>query len=678
MNHIEQRLLELKVSIQQNGADAHTANKVWGAVTSLNFGGLDTAGLRCYELALNYEDLMQLTVFGGSNPNSQMDLTGAELYRLQEACFKLEFIRQKDLSDEMVTDHLGVERRMSAFEVGMIEIFGRDWQNQLSKPRGSSSISVAKVRTGELNSEGKPIVERVYKQIGSPVLSTKPIEVGKHPKDELDRHIHAPMENLVECGIMIKDVFWALATKTAEGELKVSTDLKMGDGGKNAGLGNMASGKGERRIFIVGVVEHVKSRQCREIGVVEIAVGVFYNLGDFTGLLSDAMLRSDEEGDMTSLEEVLKLDPLVMYYRNNFPGKDPKILAANAWAGVGSDKLMKNGLAKSVYLPMIDKVRQSQNMEKWIVSELDNIIRRLYGLKKLNSAERLLKPHLEVVDVTAKSEAELDAMSDGEFSRAMISADMSDYYDEIYIVVDGVSVTYYEQARWLLAQRWKNNSRMAVKELTPKNFGKCGRSKDFKRRTGDKSTTVNGARCAVLTAAVAHVEVTTAWFEEFESLGFTDCGDGDVQFAGMVDCNEFMGILNQIGFDWNVYMADYPVTCGREKMVRDDYERVLTEMMIRYTSLSITRLLESGNHWVTMADKYVGDSLVEIRHVETAELKRLQSARELVMQAGEELSAQNVLDAMRKPGKWTRKSGGKIGSAVSVERMNEIRAMLAA
>lgn len=678
MNHIEQRLLELKVSIQSSGADAHTVNKVWGAVTTLNFGGLDTAGLLCYEKALGAEDAMQLMVFGGSNPNSCLDLVGAELYRLQEAAFKLEFIRQKDLEDELVTDYLGNQRRMPAFEVGMIEIFGRDWEQRLKKPLGSSSISVAKVRTGELDEKGKAVCTKVYKQIGCPVLSSKPIEVGKHPKDDCDRLVHSPMEHLVECGVMLKDTYWALATKSSEGELKVSTDLKIGDGGKNAGMGNMASGKGERRVFIVGVVEHVKSRQCREIGVVEIAEGVYFNLADFTGMLADAMLRSDEEGDLTSLEEVMKLDPLVMYYRNKFPGKDPRILAANAWAGVGNDKLMKNGLAKSVYLPMIDRVRQNQNMEKWIVGEIDNIIRKLYGLKKLNSAERLLKPHLEVVDVTSKSEAELDAMSDGDFSRAMISADMSDYYDEVYIVTDGHAVTYYEQARWLLAQRWKNNARSAVKELTPKNFGKCGRSKDFKRRTGDKSTTVNGARCAVLTAAVAHVEVTTAWFEEFESFGFSDCGDGDVQFAGMVDANEFASMLNQIGFDWNAYLADYPIQCGREKMSRDDMERVVTQMMIRYTSLSITRLLESGNHWVTVADKYAGDSLVEIRHVETVELKALQSARELVMKAGEELTARNVLDAMRKPGKWTRKSGGKIGSAVSVERMNEIRAMLAA
>lgn len=690
MNAIDERLLKLKVEIEKNSPDGHTTSRVMGAIQNLNFGGLSTVELYLYEISLNSDDRNLFVSLGGGNPNPQIELTGAELYRLQEASFKLEFIRQRDLEDVEIAG-----RVVPAFDYGMLELFGRDWENQLAKPRGSQSVSVGKSDTGEIkqvpNKNGKIINRKVrdvvYKQVGAPVLSLKPIEMGKHPEED-GTLIHQPTPEGLGCGYMLKEIYWALATKSVK---------------DSASGGDMTGGGNHRKVFIVGIVPHEKSRLCGEIGCIQTQQDGLVSLGDYNKLLADTILFCHEENDSSLLTECLEVNPLIAYYMERYGmcRADARKVAINVMAGVSKDRLTKNGMAPKIYMGKVpddlyqDAAAQAGRSHRYLEAEINQVIRGLLGRKKLNSAESL----------------------------AGVEDDIEDWWDEIN---PETGLTYYDMAVDKLHARWKNQARSTIREmgvakfnnatgelvsLDRKNFGKCGRSKDAKRRTFDKSTTVNGARCRTLTTAFLHVEVTCDVEPPCASeFGFKFNGESWV-ISEEMNWIRFFQIGLVAGLDWAAVAAEECLSDDPFKMSRgvdemsselnklvdklsdvdadldklldspqwEDVHRLVNRLMLNCSNMSSTEMFKSGNGWLTFRDHLSPESvLIEVRHIDVDELKRLQNARERIMACGKELNERNILDSLRHPGKWVRKSGGKIGSAVSVERLAEIKAMIAA
>lgn len=688
MNAIELRLHQIFTTIVKHGGENDpTVQRVWGAIKDLNFGRMSVEGVKLYQTVIRFreDDWLDYLKFGGGTDSLLQD---------QAAGFKLEFIRQRDLEDIEMDG-----ATIPAFSYGMMEIFGSDWEDRLKNPRGSQSISVGKIDTGEVKEittasgkkQNRKVMERISKQIGQALLSLHPIEKCKHPASEEGTLIHEPTPDNLSCGIMIKEIYWALSTKTE----------KATDSG-----GDMTGGGSHRKIYIVGLVPHEKSRICGEIGHIQQSVDGVVSLGDFNRLLSDVMLFCDEESDGSLLSECLAANPLIPYYMEKYGMHrfDAIKTATNVYAGVAKDRLTRHGLAPKIWMGRIsddlykDVQAQASRSARFLESEINQTIRTILGFKKLTSAESL----------------------------ADVNDDIEKWYDEID---PATGSTFYNLAIQKLHLRWRNQTRKTIRDigtakfdrnsgeltsLERNNFGKMGRSKDAKRRTFDKSTTVNGARCRTLTTAFIHVEVTCdmeppCWKE----LGF-QFRNGQWIVSEPMNWIRFFQIGLVAGLDWAAVaveelQSDEPFVMKRgveelskelgllqSKMVSgiweesdldkimdstqwEDVARLINRLMLRCSNMSAIGKFQEGNEWLTFRDHLSPEStLIEVRHIDVGELKRLQEARERVIACFEELSERNVLDSLRHPGKWIRKSGGKIGNAVSVERLAEIKAMIAA
>ncbi len=644
MNKIDTRLLEMKLRLEVNcPGEPDVVSAVWGALENLDFGDLDSVALSAYFRCLNAADQMEWIKNGGSQfePKCQR-----EVLSKQEACFKLELVRRMDtedmevecaihttvsgngveyhwqetvkeiveidgqfFEDEKVIDRIATtpqsadsvvtEKRIkSAFDVAMSEKFGSDWDVQLQNPRGSQSAGTLKVFDGGLNEKNKPTFMTSSRQYGRTVISLKPVEVAKHPSVEIQFEergtvfkrevlVHEPMENSIECGIMLKEEFESLKVVTVP-----MTTNGMGaqeSGGKNAGDGNMASGKNQREVFMVGLVPYVRHRQCRcADGWINVA-GSAVHLTKWNSIHGELAHHCAEAEDWSVLEGWLAdhPNPLESYYAWKFPNKDARKLAINAMAGVHSSRLTKAGLAPKIYIPHLDAMRRQQNCERFIQWNLDDQIRKLLGHEKLKSDIRTMKnvdPDMatnRVVDADGKPilVPVLDAdgnpvkTHDGKIKLQFVESastgfsdaqefDVSDWYDEIH---EESGLTYYEQARKELAKAWVASSKNARRELTKKaeaNVGKMIRSKSGKLRTGDKSCTVNGARSAVLTESTIYMEITCSpervveGFEsEFANGEFIGevCGNGR---SKIVDADKMEKLFTALGFNFVEFNAE--------------------------------------------------------------------------------------------------------------------------
>ncbi len=621
MNHINQRLLEMKLRLECSGAEPGVVAAVWSAVERLDFGDLDAACLSAYYRSLDAADQMEWIKMGGSQfePSCQR-----ELLSKQEAAFKLELIRRMDCEDmeveqaihtnreggvvsyvkseteidyveidgvihqdervisKTVTTQVGgnvvTERRVkSAFDVAMSEKFGSDWDVQLQNPRGSQSSGTLKVFDGGVNEKNKPTFMSSSRQYGRTVISLKPVEVAKHPSVEINGRevlVHEPLENSIECGIMLEEEFESLKVISIE---------------SSASNEDIAGGHGSREIFMVGLVPYVKHRQCRcADGWINVA-GEAVRLTAWNSLHGELAAYCAEAEDWSVLEGWLAdhPNPLETYYAWKFPNKDSRKLAINAMAGVHSSRLTKAGLAPKIYIPALDAMRRQQNCERFIQWNVDDQIRKLLGHEKLKSDIRTMKnvdPNMatnRMVDANGKPilVPVLDAdgnpvkTHDGKIKLQFVESastgfsdaqefDVSDWYDEIH---EESGLTYYEQARKELAKAWVASSKNARRELTKKaeaNVGKMIRSKSGKLRTGDKSCTVNGARSAVLTESTIYMEITCSpervveGFEsEFANGEFIGevCGNGR---SKIVDADKMEKLFTALGFNFVEFNAE--------------------------------------------------------------------------------------------------------------------------
>lgn len=611
MNHIDNRLLEMKLRLEINCADAAVVSAVWSAIESLDFGGLDASDLIAYRSILSDVDRMEWIKYGGSqlDPECQRDVLAQ-----QEACFKLELVRRMDTEDTEVNcavfTQMGgaviTERRIkSAFDVAMSEKFGSDWDTQLKNPRGSQSAGTLKVLMDYCNSEGDKMMMSSNRQYGRTVISLKPVSVAKHPSVEIDGReilVHEPLESTLECGIMLKEEFESLKV--------ISIPMS----GSN---GDIAGGQGSREIFMVGLVPYVRHRQCRcADGWINIA-GQATHLTAWNSIHGELAAYCAEADDWSALEGWMAdyPNPLESYYAWKFPGKDARKLAINAMAGVHSSRLTKNGLAPKIYIPHLDAMRQQQNCERFIQWNVDDQIRKLLGGKKNNSVENLVGDN-----------------------------DISDYYDDIFDPESGM--TYLEMARKMLAKAWVQSSKNANRELArnaSKNVGKMYKSKSSKLRNGDKSCTVNGARSAVLTESTIWIQITAPGHE-------LD------QFGGVVDAAGMVEKFGELGFNFGGFAAE-ELENGfnhglSEKLTKDDIDRMIKSYMIRLNDLSIESVYMDGDSpWLNIREHlFPADVTVLCRCVNMDELGRLQKARQLVEDCGMDTSdVKQILTAYRKP-----------------------------
>lgn len=676
MNTINQRLLEMKLRLECSGADATVVSAVWESIENLDFSGLDAACLKSYFRCLDSTDQMEWIKNGGSQLVAECQ---REVLAQQEATFKLELVRRMDCEDtevdQAVYTEMGgnviTERRIkSAFDVAMTEKFGSDWDAQLQNPRGSQSAGTLKVFDGGLNAKNKPQFMSSSRQYGQTVISLKPISVAKHPSVEIDGReilVHEPLENSIECGIMLKEEFESLKV--------ISIPMS----GNN---GDIAGGHGRREIFMVGLVPYVRHRQCRcADGWINVN-GEATHLTAWNSLHGELAAYCAEADDWSALEGWMAdyPNPLESYYANQFPNKDYRKLAINAMAGVHSSRLTKNGLAPKIFIPKLDAMRQSQNCERYIQWNLDDQIRKLLGGKKNNSVQNLVGDN-----------------------------DVSDYYDEVFDSESGM--TYLEAARKMLAKSWVTSSKNANRELArnaSKSVGKMYKSKSSKLRNGDKSCTVNGARSAVLTESTIWLEITcapervVAGFEaEFANGEFIGevCGTGRTK---IFDSSKMEKLFTALGFQFEEFCAeemlrgkeinkpraeamdglrkihgagidnpefhaeiapivdqmretlegDRGFTKGSIGLSKDDRERMLKSYMIRLNDLSIESVYMDGDSpWLNIR-KHLFPEDVEVlcRCVNMDELGRLQKARQLVEDCGMDTAdVKQILTAYRKP-----------------------------
>lgn len=658
MNHVDQRLLEMKLRLECSDSDTGVVSRVWTAIEVLDFGGLDATALSAYFRCLDSTDQMEWIKNGGSqfNPESHR-----EVLSMQEACFKMELVRRMDtedtevecvvhttvsgsgaeyhwketikeimeidgqfFEDEKVIDRVSTtpiaadsvvtERRIkSAFDVAMTEKFGSDWDEQLKNPRGSQSSGTLKVLTDCSDSDGNQMVMSSSRQYGRTVISLKPTEVAKHPSVEMEFEergtifkkevlVHEPLENSIECGIMLKEEFEALKV--------ISIPMS----GSN---GDIAGGNGQREVFMVGLVPYVRHRQCRcTDGWINVA-GSPVHLTAWNSTHGELAAYCAEMQDFSVLEAWMAdvPNPLEQYYAWKFPNKDASKLAINAMAGVSSSRLNKNGLAPKIHIPHLDAMRKSQNCERFIQWNVDDQIRKMLGGEKNNSVENLVGDN-----------------------------DVSDWYDEIF---DPESeMTYLEMARKMLAKSWVTSTKNANREVrknAERNVGKMYKSKSGKVRNGDKSCTVNGARSNVLTESTIHVEVTCP------------ADHPRYEFTGQVDAGELVQLFTDLGFDWMKFMGEELIngfTVGSESLTKDDRERMIKNYMIRLNDLSIESVyLDGDSPWLNIREHcFPEDVTVLARCINMDELKRLQSARQLVEDCGLDSSdMKQILAAYRKP-----------------------------
>lgn len=646
MNTINQRLLEMRLRLECSGADAGVVSKVCTAIEVLDFSDLDSTALSAYFRCLDAADQMEWIKNGGSQFEP---VVHREVLSMQEACFKLELVRRLDVEDELVDvavftkfggEVVTEQRTKSAFDVAMSMKFGSDWDSQLKNPRGTQSSGTAKVVTDCLNEDGKRIVMSSSRQHGRTLVSLKPIEVAKHPSVEIDGLevlVHEPLENSIECGIMLKECYEAL--KVISISMGAAECQAQESGSKNAGNGNMASGKQSREVFMVGLVEHVRHRQCRcSDGYINVAGEAHDLRGAWNETYSELLKYCTEADDFTVMEGWLAdhPNPLQSYYAWKFPGKDSFKLAANAQAGVASHRLNKNGMAPRFFSPKLDAMRQQQNCERYIQWNLDDQIRKMLGGKRNNSVENLVGDN-----------------------------DVSDYYDEIYVDEDGNEWTYLEYARKMLAKSWVTSTKNANREIrknAEKNMGKMYKSKSSKTRTGDKSTTVNGARCAVLTESTLYLDITinkdrvVPGFEaEFADGEFIGELEGNGRRNKIVSAAKLVNLFTALEFDWMTFATEELINgfaAGAKNLTKDDKDRMIKSYMVRLNDMSIESVYMDGDSpWLNIREHcFPEDVTVLARCINMDELTRLQKARQLVEDCGMDTNdMQQILTAYRKP-----------------------------
>lgn len=640
MNTIDQRLLEMKLRLEINCSDAGVVSAVWEAIEVLDFGGLDAACLAAYSGCLSRADLIEWIKFGGSQlaPLNQRDILAQ-----QEAAFKLELVKRMDTEDEEVDcavftkfggEVVTEQRVRSAFNIAMSEKFGSDWDAQLQNPRGSQSAGTIKIFDGGLDAKNKPTFMSSSRQYGQTVISLKPKSVATHPSIEIKVEergtvfvkevlVHEPLEHSIECGIMLKEEFEALKI--------ISIPMS----GSN---GDIAGGNNSREIFMVGLVPYVRHRQCRcADGWINVG-GEAVNLSAWNGLHGELSAYCSEAQDFSVMEAWMAdcPNPLESYYSWKFPNKDSKKLAINAMAGVASSRLNKNGLAPKIFIPALDTIRQQQNCERFIQWNLDDQIRKMLGGKRNNSVENLVGDN-----------------------------DVSDYYDEIYMVEDGVEWTYLDYARKMLAKAWVTSTKNANREIrrnAEKNVGKMYKSKSSKTRTGDKSTTVNGARCNVLTESTVYLDITCATervvpgFEaEFANGEFIGELEGNGRRNKIVSADKLVELFSALEFDWQTFAAEELIAgfaAGSQMLTKDDRERMVKNYMIRLNDLSIESVYMDGDSpWLNIRKHcFPKDVTVLCRCINMEELNWLQKARQLVEDCGMDTSdMKQILTAYRKP-----------------------------
>ena len=514
----------------------------------------------------------------------------------------------------------------------MAEKFGHDWETQLHRPRGSQSVgkridkeikrenkiaSAFNRAAKEAGSEERMNVQVASSsmQMGLPMLSLRPIAVGKDPclveiEPGVFGHVHSPGENGVECRAMKSEVFVAPIISVVGAVL--------------TGAGDMTGGCGSKELAIVGFAEHWKSSVCGKIGLVEIPGehGPEYRsipedqsaIGE--RLLALEMAGADKSEIADWFAELTKESALYLYYASRYPARSAWDLTLKAFTG---------GTLKIKYFPSLDYGKVCERRLKFAQDSIDNKIRELSGLcNRVTSAEKL-------AGVLPEITWNIRQMFEGEAVKK-------------------------------LTRNYLLKIRRDHKQLQNPTHGRL-RSKQTKMRTGDKSTTVNGMRSGQLENWFGLVRINGVYKEPMNrqrleevlsEIGFNWEGYARKR----IESGEFKP-------GWTAADKIGEVNTG---LSRKDNREQLAEIMIRrMLQVSLEEVLKLKSGWVGLSNRnlatgelyYSDEMFIEFRHVfgDTEEFGKLQDAAKLVLDAGEELNYKNVWSAYKRPGPWKMLAG---------------------
>jgi hypothetical protein len=606
------------------------------AISMLDFSKMRAAD--CLEAASFYnEDCINILSQDGvvalkGDPTNK----GALLF-VQEALFRSELERRYpftadewELERDYAKQMPGYVPSRSSFEVFMARWFGRDWQDQIIRGKAQKS-TVIKEYTGEmkqtLTKSGKVKEKAEFKTFSVNVgqlscVSTKPIEVGSCKVDELGQADHLPVigsNGKVDCtcGKNVADIYiapvlaWVKGTNALSGNAAEDAQSQS----KSAGTGDMASGAAGGRTWefkVTGITETLIYRKCGQPfpEVEEWKSATWEQVMKFLFPKVDAATKSlwrqswyipmdeiDSDDFRIVMAECFRDNPLAMLIAKAsrlgctedgtgriIPSKEAYQLSLNAFAGMNAPRT-KGGAAKKVWI------------KEWDAAKYGKSCLDLSVLKGLDARmEELLDEYWDKKEAAEENGEDVDA--------------------ELVALLDEYKATEKERLDFFKACRGKMRAQNVAKYDKSGELKRVdekgrfstrvhGRGKDDKRRTGDKSTRVNGMRIDVLTLPVLQLRIDLGLeaaglvgtdesiAEHFASMGYEVDADGFKQGklaaklaeAGFVAVNkgnklrfnravgpdEFRSVLELVGMDWEMFRSE-GIKAGRFVPTKDEMD----------------------------------------------------------------------------------------------------------
>jgi hypothetical protein len=368
------------------------------------------------------------------------------------------------------------------------------------------------------------------------------------------------------------------------------------------------------RPLITGFVEMEKSRRCGGVGHILMEDGSVRDLSDEMTLLQHYLTSIGLKGGGADAERQIYATwlngcSLAEYYRSK--GLDGAKSALKAYTG---------GTLKLAWVPSLDRNRIAEKALQFQQSAVDRKILEISGLVegRVKSAE-------------------------------MLAGKLPEIPDHIRLEYEG-------EARQLLARSFAAKMLRDNTAIQNPTHGRL-RSNQSKMRVGDKSCTVNGARCAQLPNGFVRMRLMLG--EQVFWQGVTNREDLLKQleiFA--VESGEMFRM------DWAKYGADrvndgsFKPGIGKGMLSTKDGRERLAEVLIgRMIQFSLEDGLSGLGQWVELDGRYfTGSELCSVwfsaAESDSQMVADLIEAARLVEDAGESMDSRKVLSAYRKPGPW--------------------------
>ncbi len=661
---------------------------------------------------------------------------------LKETLFRMELERRDRFTPEDLLEEVELAKMMpgyvpaqDAFDVFMSRWFGRDWLAQILRKKAQKSGMVKEYTGGTVtkttkSGKTKEVAEfRTYSvSIGQmPCVSSKPLVVGKCPENELGQADHLPTifsrtKASCDCGRNVTDTYAAPVIAWVPGTNALSTQAAEDSSSqsKSAGTGDMASGAAAGKsweFFVTGIAEIPVIRKCgasfpevvawKTQTWEKVMMYLFPHVDAATKNLWRQSLflpmdEIDNDDFRIVMEDCFRDNPLAELLIKASANLTPMLskkeayqLSLNAFAGNGAPRT-NAGNAKKVWI------------KEWDAPKYGKSCLDLSMLKGLDARmEELLDEYLDMQEL----------MEEDGVDRNVELLALLDEYKAIEAERLETFKGFRAKMRAQNVAKYRNGELSRVDEKGRFSTQVRGKGRDAKRRTGDKSTRVNGVRIDVLTLPLLQLridlELNAAGLvgtdesisehyagmgyevEELDAFkegkraatlaaaGFVAVNKGTkLRFNQAVDPETFKSTLELVGMDWKMFISA-GIEAGRfvpGQNDRDDMERCITEYMLRISAGSTQAALlkimardqsmyDEGELMVikTIPKKYFPEDLrkittIAIQTVDGEELRRMEEAAELLEELGEEVTPELLLKAYRQPKRFEARLQAKRGT----------------